>query len=217
VIQVGTSQFRYLNSQLAFLSRKALKHFRHTKLLFEINLPNHFGDQKFFGIDDLISYFNSIDSPFHSQTEINLIENNFHVFGFLSKFFDKKPLSKVCKEVSSNCSPVFKLSSKNFKFLYENDLCKLSDFQLIVNGRTFDINYSLFCCISDKFQTMNCQEKIGLTIPSQHLPCLISFLAIFKDLPFYFEEYSLESVSYLINLLGLSSLSQFICKNLPPL
>jgi hypothetical protein len=44
---------------------------------------------------------------------------------------------------------------------------------------------------------------------------LYLFLAIFKGLPFYFEEYSLESVSYLINLFGLSSLSQFICENLP--
>jgi hypothetical protein len=40
-------------------------------------------------------------------------------------------------------------------------------------------------------------------------------LDIFKGLPFYFENYALESVSYLIRLLGLSSLSQFICQNLP--
>jgi hypothetical protein len=63
---------------------------------------------------------------------------------------------------------------------------------------------------------MNChEEKLVLTIPSQHLPFLISLLDVFKGLPFYFEEYSLESVSYLINLFGLSSLSQFICENLP--
>jgi hypothetical protein len=40
-------------------------------------------------------------------------------------------------------------------------------------------------------------------------------LDIFQGLPFYFENYSLESVSYLINLFGLSSLSRFICVNLP--
>jgi hypothetical protein len=167
-------------------------------------------------MNDLISCFNSIDSLFHSQTEINLTENNFHVFEFLSNCLDKRSLSKACKEVNSNSSSVFKLNSTNFKFLYENDLCKLSDFQLIANGRTFDINYSLFCCVSDKFQTMNCQEKeLILTIPGQHFPCLISFLDIFKGLPFYFEEYSLESVFYLIHLFGLLSLSQFICENLP--
>jgi hypothetical protein len=40
-------------------------------------------------------------------------------------------------------------------------------------------------------------------------------LDIFKGLPFYFENYSLEVLSYLIDLFGLSSLRQFICENLP--
>jgi FtsZ-binding cell division protein ZapB len=85
-----------------------------------------------------------------------------------------------------------------------------------LNGKSFGINFSLFCCVSDKFQTMSLQEEeLSLTIPNQHLPCFISFLDIFKGLPFYFEKYSLESVSYLIHLLGLSSLSQFICENFP--
>jgi hypothetical protein len=85
-----------------------------------------------------------------------------------------------------------------------------------VNGKSFDINFSLFCCISDKLQTMDRQEQeLSLTIPDQYLPCFLSFLDIFKGLPFYFQNYPLESVSYIIHLLGLSSLSQFICENLP--
>jgi hypothetical protein len=40
-------------------------------------------------------------------------------------------------------------------------------------------------------------------------------LDIFKGLPFYSQDYSLKSVSYLIHLFGLSSLSQFICEHLP--
>jgi hypothetical protein len=43
---------------------------------------------------------------------------------------------------------------------------------------------------------------------------LYAFLDVFKGLPFYLENYSLESVSFLINLFGLSSLSQFICETI---
>jgi hypothetical protein len=59
------------------------------------------------------------------------------------------------------------------------------------------------------------EEELVCSIPDQHLPCFLSFLDIFKGLPFYFENYPLESVSYLINLFGLSSLSQFVSENIP--
>jgi hypothetical protein len=102
------------------------------------------------------------------------------------------------------------------KFLYENDLNKLNNFNLIVNGKFFGIIFSLFCYISDKCQEMNhLVKELNVIIPNQHLQYFISFLDIFKGLPFYFESYSLESVSYLIHLFGLSSLSQFISKSLP--
>jgi hypothetical protein len=88
---------------------------------------------------------------------------------------------------------------------------------LIVNDKSFGINFSLFCCVSDKFQEINHQEQeLRLTIPDEYLPCLISFLDIFQGLPFYFENYSLESLSYIIQLFKLTSLSQLICENLPP-
>jgi hypothetical protein len=66
----------------------------------------------------------------------------------------------------STISRNFKVSSRHFKFLYEKDLNKLNDFRLIVNGKSFGINFSLFCCVSDKFQEMNCEEELSLTIPS---------------------------------------------------
>jgi hypothetical protein len=85
-----------------------------------------------------------------------------------------------------------------------------------VNDRTFDINLPLFCCISDKFQAMNRQdEELSFAIPKQHLSCFESFLDIIKRLPFYFEDCSLQSVSYLIHLFGFSRLSDFISQNLP--
>jgi hypothetical protein len=216
VIQIGTSQFRYSTSQLAILSNKALKHFCHSELPFEISLPNQPDNQINFGLNDLVSCFKSIHSHFHSQTEIIINENNFHAFEYLSNFLDKRSLSRACKEINSNASSVFKLSLKHFKSLYENYLNKLNDFKLVVNDKTFNINFSLFCCVSDKFLSMKKQEEeLICSIPEQYLHCFISFLDIFKKLPFYFESYSLESVSYLINLFGLSNLSQFICENIP--
>jgi hypothetical protein len=155
------------------------------RITFEIRLPNN---QNNFNHNDLISSFNSIDSLFRSETEIILNENNFQVFEYLSNFLDKRSLSKTCKNVSSIIYPVFKFSSKHLTSLYENDLKKLNDFRLIVNGRIFNINFSLFCCVSDKFQSMDKQEEeFSFSIPNQCLPCLISFLDIFKGLPFYFE------------------------------
>jgi hypothetical protein len=65
-IQIGSSHFRYSKSQLAFLSNRALKHFRHSELPFEINLPTQLGDQNRFELSDLISCFKAIDSLFRS-------------------------------------------------------------------------------------------------------------------------------------------------------
>jgi hypothetical protein len=63
---------------------------------------------------------------------------------------------------------------------------------------------------------MNHQEKeLHLAIPNQYPPCFFSFLDIFKGRYFYFQNHSLESVPYIIHLFELSSLSQFICENLP--
>jgi hypothetical protein len=166
-------------------------------------------------LDDLISCFKAIDSLYRIETEVILKEKNLYIFEYLSRFLDKRTLLKACKDAHSNVSSIFRLSSDHFQFLYENDLLKLNDFKLIVNGKTFDINFLLLCCVSDKLQAICTQEEeLNFTIPKEYLPCFISFLDIFTGLPFYFEDYSLESVSYLIHLFGISSLSQFICKNL---
>jgi hypothetical protein len=167
-------------------------------------------------LNDLVDCFKIVDSLFYSKTEIILNEHNLSAFEYISNFLDKRMLSKLCKEVYPNISPVFKLTSKHFKYIYQNDFNKLNDFKLIVNGKVFQINFSLFCCLSDKFLEMNQQEQeLRCSIPNNYLPCFIAFLDIFKGLPFYFENYSLESISFLIQLFGLSSLSKFICENIP--
>jgi hypothetical protein len=124
-------------------------------LPFEISLPDQLDDRTNFELNDLISCFKAIDSLFRLETEITLTEHDLHAYEYLSKCLDKRGLLKACKNIQPNISPIFKLSSKHFKFLYESDLNKLNDFQLIINDKTFDINFSLFCCVSDKFQAMN--------------------------------------------------------------
>jgi hypothetical protein len=47
-IQIGSTQFRYSKSQLAFISNKAVKHFRHSELPFEITLSTQLEDQNCF-------------------------------------------------------------------------------------------------------------------------------------------------------------------------
>jgi hypothetical protein len=69
-IQVGSSLFKYSKFQLALLSNEALKHFHHSELPFEINLPNRSYVQIYFGLNDLVSCFKTIDSLFQSETEI---------------------------------------------------------------------------------------------------------------------------------------------------
>jgi hypothetical protein len=130
VIQIGSSHFKYSKSQLAFLSNKALKHFRQSELPFVIGLPDHPNDQINFGLNDLITCFKSIDSLFRSETEIILEENNLGAFEHLSKILDKRSLAKACKNAQSHISPNFKLSSKHFQFLYESDIARLNDFSV---------------------------------------------------------------------------------------
>jgi hypothetical protein len=108
------------------------------------------------------------------------------------------------------------LSSESLQYFSSQKLQKLNDFQIIVNGNTFEINFSLFCCVSGKFlKTTFPEKKLACSIPENFFSCFISFLDIFHGFPFYFENYSFEALSYLIDLFGLSSLFQFICDNIP--
>jgi hypothetical protein len=56
-------------------------------------------------------------------------------------------------------------------------------------------------------------SEIRLTISSQHLTDFISFLGIFKDLPFYFENYLLESIFHLIHFFGLFTIHNSLWKS----
>jgi hypothetical protein len=89
VIQVGTSIFKYSKVQIAFLSNKALKHFRHTDAPFEIPLPSQPDNQINLNMNQLLSSFKAIDSVFRSETEITLNEGNCASFELISNILDK--------------------------------------------------------------------------------------------------------------------------------
>jgi hypothetical protein len=49
-----------------------------------------------------------------------------------------------------------------------------------VDGKPFGINFSLFCYVSDEFQSINHgEEELNLTIPKQYLPMTDLFFWIF--------------------------------------
>jgi hypothetical protein len=102
------------------------------------------------------------------------------------------------------------------QFISLDKLKRMNDFKLKVNGIIYEINYSFFCLVSNKLKELNKgEEEFECSIPNEPLPCFHSFLDIFKGLPFYFENYSFKSLSYLINLFGLSSLFEFLCEAIP--
>jgi FtsZ-binding cell division protein ZapB len=87
---------------------------------------------------------------------------------------------------------------------------------LIVNRQSFEINYSLLCCVSDKFLQMNCHEnEFSFDIPNEHLNCLISLMKILRGSPFVYQKFDLSSVMFFINFLHLTCLFTFISKSLP--
>jgi hypothetical protein len=74
----------------------------------------------------------------------------------------------------------------------------------------------MFSLLSEKFKAMNKgEEEFRISMPNNYFSCFLAFLDIFKGLPFYFENYSFASLSYLIKFFGISSLFDFICANIP--
>jgi hypothetical protein len=64
IIEIGEYKFKYSKEQLLFLSNRAIKHFHHSDLPFEIKFPDY---QINFTFNDLVDSFKSIDALFHSQ------------------------------------------------------------------------------------------------------------------------------------------------------
>jgi hypothetical protein len=90
----------------------------------------------------------------------------------------------------------------------------LNNLALIFNQNDISINFSLFCCISDKFlQLARSISNFKFTLPEESVDIFISFLQILIGISFYPEDFEFSSLYYLIDFFGLNSLFLFITNN----
>lgn len=91
-----------------------------------------------------------------------------------------------------------------------------NDFQLFFNSQVHQINFQLFCCLSDKFFRMNKNEKeFHAIVPEDDLRSLISFLEIFQGEPFNYTNFEFGTIYFLIESFELTSFRHYISTNLP--
>jgi hypothetical protein len=77
----------------------------------------------------------------------------------------------------------------------------------VINEKSFEIPYSYSSIISDKFRSLDKTRNTFIcSIPQQHLSCFESFFSLFKGSSFYFDEFDLSSLIYLIDYFDLKSL-----------
>jgi hypothetical protein len=152
---------------------------------------------------------------FHNQSELIIDENNVRTFTYLAQALDNIPLLIKCFK-SASTQQIFTLSSKSFRFLPHHYKKSLNDFTLIINGQTFELNYSLLCCLCAKFKQMeSLPTELTIQVPNEHFKCFIHFLNIFNGISFNFQLFSFSSLLFLIDLFGISPLFQFISSSIP--
>jgi hypothetical protein len=205
VIQIGDIQYLFSRLQIAFLSLNALFHFEET------NQPFILFPSESIQISDLNSAFLSLIALFEDQTGLIIYEKNIKVMTFLAEVLDNPLLLFKCYDFTPSFPQSFRFSSTNLLFIPQIKRNLLNDFKVIFNGKTFEVNYSLFCCCADKLNEMNSnQSEMKFEIPNEHFHCFDSFLNLFQGKSFHFQNYSFDSLSYLIQFFGLSCLFESI-------
>jgi hypothetical protein len=207
--QVGSHHFYFSFSQVALLSLNAFQHFIVNVHPFVIQPYSEISNQV------LLNNFKSLVELFHNQSELIIDENNVQTFTYLAQTLDNVPLLIKCLKTAST-QQIFTLSSKSLRFLPHHYKKSLNDFSLIINGQTFKLNYSLLCCLCEKFQQMESPPtELSIQVPNEHLKCFIHFLNIFNGISFNFQLFSFSSLFFLIDLFGISNLFQFISSSIP--
>jgi hypothetical protein len=79
----------------------------------------------------------------------------------------------------------------------------------VTNKKRININFSLLCCVSQKFKEIK-EQEIHLNIPEEHFDCFSSFLNIFQGCEFNFETFSFSSLMFFIDFSQCSTLFEFI-------
>ncbi|MDR2640678.1 MAG: hypothetical protein LBC61_05190 [Candidatus Peribacteria bacterium] len=208
IIQIDSEQFSFSKSQLVLISSKAFDHFAEVDSPFIIDISNMID----ITIPDLISVFKSLITLLTTETQLIINDNNISSLTFLAKSLGNSYLLDQCSNFLSSEIKTFKLSSKNLVHLKENE--RFNNLHLIINEKRFEINSSLFCCISDKQKEKFQTSTLIFSIPEDYLNCFSAFLGIFKGEPFQYQEYDLSSQLFLIYTFELSSFARIISSSL---
>lgn len=87
----------------------------------------------------------------------------------------------------------------------------MNDYVVIVNDQQFNVNFSLLCCLSEKFLHLKKSDQPYIfSIPEEYFNCFASFMGIFQGKTFCIDDFNYLSLIFLIDLLELKSLSDFL-------
>jgi hypothetical protein len=211
LMKLGNREFKLNQVQLIFLSLNAFDHFLSSNQPFEIPISFNSPLFKNLSLNTLQACFDDLISLFYSKTEIELTTTNVIYFKYLAEVLDNPWLRSRCSKVSLSKSQIFHFSSKQLERVPQTTRSLFNDFCLVVNGEQFQVNSSLFSCVSDLFLQMNKQENtIRCSISDESFLCFLSFLDVFKGISFNYQNFELQSVFHLIDCFGLSSLGKLI-------
>lgn len=214
VVKVGKSSFNYSQIQLALYSLKALDHFQKTGDPFEISCPsNKHDDAKSF-----YSALSQVDSLFHTQTQIRISQDNAQIYLLLAETLNNPHLLGVCQKVISTSQElIFKFSLTQLDFIPVNYRTKLFDYKLVMNQSIFQVNNDLFQCVSERtIQPAVVSHFLNFgSFDDGLFRCFVSFLNVFKGLPFKLTDFEYETLLALKSNLGLNCLINFISNQYP--
>jgi hypothetical protein len=194
-----------------------VKHFQKSNDIFIINLPSDsdYQIQKLSKIKFLQS-FAKLYQLIKNSTPLIIEKEEIPYFEYLGQILDNQTILKACNSFTSESKFEIIFSSSHLKHVPRKQKNLLLDFSLIVNGITFQVNYSLFCSVCDKFYETGRQLKeFTVSIPEQFFKCFESFIKLFDGQKFYFSSFSFDSLIFLIDLFGISCLIPFLTTQIP--
>jgi hypothetical protein len=210
LIKIGSKTFNYCKEQLIFLSINAFDHFESNSAPFEILIDQVFNPNQVL-IDDLISAFISIDSLFHSQTQIEISQTNSSSFFLLGEILDNPYLISKCTKVSPGKSQYFSFNFKQIQFLSQKRRNLLNDIEISANGIIFRTNRLLFSCLWSKISKLSLfPSEISIQVQPNDFPCFISFMNLLKGFSINFKSFYLQSVISIVNILNCPPILSFI-------
>jgi hypothetical protein len=132
-IRFNNNRYQYSEIQLLFLSLSAFEHFEISKEDFVIDENYLQAHSIQVSIQDLLVYFNQLDSLFSSTIEINLTLTNSPIFQILANILDNPLLRTKSLKISLTQNQNFMLSSKYLSKLPRKYQERSNSLSLIAN------------------------------------------------------------------------------------